>query len=145
VNADGEVIGINSSIYTPNQGSVGLGFAIPINNAKRVIESLKKRGKVEHNTWTGFYVQSLDETTAQYYRFNSTEGVIVTDVDPKSPASKANIQPEDIIIEANGAKIRNQDDWYSILLQANAGDELELKIVRDGGAISRKVKLAQHP
>ena len=80
VNALGEVIGVNAVIYTPNQGNIGLGFAIPINRVKTIVAELRKSGKVEREFWTGLEVQTVDRRLARVFGMNAAQGVIVSDV-----------------------------------------------------------------
>src|ERR1051326_2231966 len=80
LNSAGEVIGINAVIFTPNQGSIGLGFAIPINRVKSVVAELKKSGRIDRNFWTGLEVNSVDSRVARYFGLENPEGVIVSDV-----------------------------------------------------------------
>ena len=80
LNATGEVIGVNSVIYTPNQGNIGLGFAIPINRVKTIVAELRKSGKIERNFWTGLQIQAVDRRIARYFGLDKVQGVIVSEV-----------------------------------------------------------------
>jgi serine protease Do len=131
LNALGEVIGVNSVIYTPNQGSVGVGFAIPINRVKNVIASLKKEGKVERDFYTGIDVNQVDERIASYFGLSAPEGVIISNIKHASPGEKAGFKVGDIIIEVNGEKITNEDDVRSVINEAKVGDVLKVKFLRD--------------
>jgi serine protease Do len=141
VNGLGEVIGINTIIYTPNQGSIGLGFAVPINKIKILIDELKKTGKVDRSFWTGLSIQSLNQNIAKYYGLNTSEGVIITDVLKRSPGEKAGLKVGDVITEINGSKVTNDGSVFDIIKEARAGDYLKLKIFRDNKSIYIDLRL----
>jgi serine protease Do len=131
VNSLGEVIGINSVIFTPNQGNIGLGFAIPINRVKTIMNELKKSGKIERNFWTGLDVQNIDRHIARYFKLDKTDGVIVTDVKPRSPADRAGFEVGDVISEVNGDKISDEESIKSVFSYAQAGQIMHIKIYRE--------------
>ena len=141
INALGEVIGINTVIYTPNQGNVGVGFAIPINRAKPIIDELIKNGKIDRNFAVGMRVQGINKTIAKYFGLKKTEGVIVTEVKEGSPAEKAGFKAGDIILEVNGEKINTDEDLIEIIKISKVGDVLKFKILRDGKEMEIKMKL----
>jgi serine protease Do len=144
VNSVGEVIAVNAVIYTPNQGSIGLGFAIPINRVKNVIAELKKSGKVEREFWTGLEVQTVDERVARYFGLESAEGVIVSDVKKNSPAEKAGFRVGDIIVAANGEKTVDDATLMSAVDDAKTGDTVDLTVIRERKKIDLKLKLEKH-
>jgi serine protease Do len=133
LNAAGEVIGINTLIYTAgvSQAYIGYGFAIPINRVKPIMEELKAKGKVERNFWTGIDIQPVDARIARYFNLAKAEGVIVSDVKEKSPAEKAGLKAGDIIMEVNGVKIQDQKTIVALFQEARAGDTMKLKVYRD--------------
>jgi serine protease Do len=133
VNSAGEVIGINTLIYTAgvSQAYIGYGFAIPINRVKSIVDELQKKGKVERNFWTGMEVNIVDQRIAKYFGLKTAEGVIISDIKKNSPAEKAELKVGDIILEINGEKIQNEETIISIINDAKAGDVLSLKIYRD--------------
>ncbi len=133
VNSAGEVIGINTLIYTAgvSQAYIGYGFAIPINRVKSIVDELQKKGKVERNFWTGMEVNIVDQRIAKYFGLAKAEGVIISDIKKDSPAEKANLKVGDIILEINGEKIQNEETIIGIINDARAGDVLNLKIYRD--------------
>jgi serine protease Do len=141
VNALGEVIGVNAVIYTPNQGSVGVGFAIPINRVKKVVDELKSKGKIERNFYTGLEIQTIDRRIAKYFGLDRAEGVIVSDVKRGSPAEKVGFRIGDIIVELNGEKITNEDNILSIISEAKTGDIITCKIYREKNYSTLKLKL----
>ena len=144
VNADGEVIGMNTIIYTGgnyNSGSIGVGFAISINRVIKIMEELKSNGKIDRNFEAGFRIQAVDEQMAQYYNLKNKNGVIVTQVLKGSNADKAGLKPEDIIIEANNEKVRNDQDIIFIVQDMRSGDILKLKAIRKGSEENIEFKL----
>ncbi|MDP2207591.1 MAG: trypsin-like peptidase domain-containing protein [Bacteroidota bacterium] len=142
LNALGEAIGINAVIFTPNQGSVGVGFAIPINRVKNIVDELKAKGKIERNFYTGLEIQSVDGRIARYFGLEKAEGVIVSDVRRDSPAEKSGFKVGDIIVEINNEKIINENNITSIITDSKVGDELRLKVLREKKYINLKLKLA---
>ena len=128
VNAAGEVIGVNSSIFSPSGGSVGIGFAIPINRARRVVDDLLAHGVVRR-PWIGVRPQ-LARTPGG--AGSAATGVIVASVIPGSPAAKAGIRPGDVIVRSRNRVLHNPYDWYAELLELRVGERNPL-IVRRGG------------
>lgn len=141
LNSLGEVIAINAVIFTPNQGSVGVGFAIPINRVKTVLSELKKSGRIERNFWTGLEIQNIDRRVARYFGMEKAEGVIVTDVKRASPAQRAGFRAGDIIVEVNGEKIVTDDNINSVISEAKAGDVLRVKVYREKNHLTLNLKL----
>jgi serine protease Do len=143
VNSQGEVIGINTIIFTPNQGNVGLGFAIPINKVKTILDELKVKGAIDRDFWVGFRFQTLDQQLARYYGLKRAEGVIVTDVERGSPAAKSGLKVGDVITEINGERVADDDGILGIFHSARTGDELKLKVYRDDSFIELTMKLVK--
>jgi serine protease Do len=140
VNALGEVIGVNSSIYTPSGGSVGLGFAIPINRARRVTEDLLAHGVVRR-PWVGIKLEQVRPGAAPV----STHGVRILSVVPGSPAAKAGIQPNDVLVQSRARQIRNAYDWEAERLELRVGDQVPLVIARGGREMKVSVGVADLP
>ena len=148
VNSEGEVIGINTFIYTGNSnrsGSVGIGFAIPMNRAKKIAEELKIKGKIIRDFTTGIRAQPLDSKTASYLDIPIKEGVIITKVEDKSPADKAKLEYGDIIIAVENQKVLSLGDILEIIEvnDIRPGDKIELRIWRDGRYLIKKLKLGK--
>ena len=129
VNANGEVIGVNSSIYSPSGGSIGLGFAIPINRAKRVTEDLLEHGAVRR-PWVGIKTQF--PTPAEAGRASLRSGVVVQTVVPGSPAATAGIRVGDLLVKSRSRLLRNPYDWDAELLELRAGEKVAVVVRRDG-------------
>jgi serine protease Do len=141
VNGLGEVIGVNSVIYTPNQGNIGLGFAIPINRVKSIVAELKRSGRIDRDYWTGLEVQSVDARVARYFGLTKAEGVIVSEVKRNSPAERAGFQPGDVILEVNGEKVVDEASIISVLDELQTGQVLKMKVLRDRRTIDVTLKL----
>ena len=146
VNSIGELIGMNTIIYTAggNSGSIGLGFAIPVNKIKRIMEELKTKGKIDRDFHPGFAIQNIDETIAGYFKLESTRGVIVTQVEKKSPAGRAGLKPGDVIVQINDFKINNQQNLIGVLQEFRTNQNINLKIIRDNTDETLNMKLETH-
>ncbi|HEX9653285.1 MAG TPA: trypsin-like peptidase domain-containing protein [bacterium] len=135
VNGLGEVIGMNTFIYTSkdNTGSIGLGFAIPINRIKRVLRDLKEFGEVNRRWTSGLKVEDLTPLVARYFKLKTERGVIVTEVDKDSPAARAGLEIGDIITEVNEQKIENRNDIWTVIEDSDlrGGDDLNLTVLRE--------------
>lgn len=142
VNCVGEVIGINTLIFTAgSQGSIGLGFAIPINKVKRIVDELKNNGKIEREFNTGMRVQNIDETIAKYYKLQSNKGVIVTNVLRNSPAKDAGLEPGDVIYRIDDYRINNDKTLIGVLHEFRKGQSVNLYVLRDDKEMVLKMKL----
>jgi serine protease Do len=143
VNSAGEVIGMNTIIYTANGsgGSIGIGFAIPINKVKRVIDELKKNGKFDRDYWTGLRIQNVDKGIADYFGLTRSYGVLIKEILRNSPAEKAGFQVYDIIIDINGIKVDNSNTLIGLLQEYRTDDLVNITVIRDGKKITKTMKL----
>ena len=141
VNAMGEVIGVNSSIYSPSGGSIGLGFAIPINRARRIADDLLAHGSVRR-PWIGIKLQLPRGGDP---RAILQAGATVASVVPNSPAARAGITPGDQITRAGDRDIRNPFDWEALLLELRVGETVPLLVRRDGRERTIDVAIADLP
>ncbi len=144
VNVDGEVIGMNTIIYTGSQfsqGSIGVGFAISINRVKKAMQELKENGKIDRSFNVGFRVQGIDDQIAKYIGLKSKDGAIVTQVQKGSISDDAGLKPEDVSIAVNNEKIRNDQDLVYAINDMRVGDTLKLKIIRSGSEQEITMKL----
>lgn len=141
VNANGEVIGVNSSIYSPTGGSVGLGFAIPIDRTRRIVEDLLDHGAVRQ-PWVGVRLQTPEVQTA---RDVASVGAIVARVVPGSPAEKAGIRAGDQITAAAGRPVRNPFEWEARLLDLRVGETLSITVKRGGAEQKISMQVADAP
>ncbi|HOP73903.1 MAG TPA: trypsin-like peptidase domain-containing protein [Bacillota bacterium] len=143
VDLSGNVIGINEAIIANAQG---LGFAIPSNTAKKIVEELIEKGKVQRpaKPWLGVALTAINERIAEYYGLANQDGAIIQ-VFPNSPAAKAGLQDGDIIKEINRQKIKTPDDVVNKIKSLKVGDTVEILIYREGSLKVFKVKLEEQP
>lgn len=143
VNGVGQLIGMNTLIYTAqgSSGNVGVGFAIPVNKIKRIINELKKKGKIDRDFWTGLRVQTIDDGIAKYYNLNNTRGVIVTNVEDGSPADKAGLVATDVIKKVDDFIVHDYNSMANILQEFMTNDVITLSIIRDNKKLNIKMKL----
>ncbi len=144
VNAKGEVVGINTFIFTKSGGSEGIGFAIPIDVAKRVVDEIIKYGKVR-NVWIGVRTWELTPYVAERLGTRDRNGLYVSVIERGSPADKAGVKVGDIIRRVNGTPIRDVDEAYRALFGANVGDTISLSVERDGKILTMRLALTELP
>jgi Do/DeqQ family serine protease len=141
LNINGDLIGINTAIYAKAQG---IGFAIPINKAKKIISDLIQFGEVIQ-TWIGITVQNLDKKLARYLKVPGKKGVMVKALEPDSPASSAGLKEGDIILAIGNKKIASVQDYWSVKKTYAAGDTLKAKIWRNGKTETARIKSRVFP
>jgi len=139
INMEGEVIGINTAIIASGQG---IGFAIPINHAKRIVDQLKSSGEVTRG-WLGVGIQDLSEELAEYYGIKEGKGVLVTEVFPGDPADEAGIKPKDIVLYINGKKVENTRELSKLIADTSVGDTVKIKVLRNGIEKTFPVKIVK--
>jgi serine protease Do len=144
VNADGEIIGINAFIFTQSGGSIGLGFAIPINLAKRVVQEIRTYGRVRQ-AYPGMNLQPLTPELAQRLGFGDASGLVVTRVDPDGPAARAGVQVGDRVRRVSGVAVTSVEDAQRGIYGASVGDKLPLVVERRGRKIDLTLILAEAP
>ena len=144
VNAKGELVGINTAIFSTTGGYQGIGFAIPNNMAKAVMDSLIKTGKVIRG-WLGVSIQPLTPELAKQFNLKKEYGALVGDVIENSPAEKAGILRGDVIIEYNGKKVDEPYNLRNTVANTPPGETAELKIIRNGKIETIKVTIGELP
>lgn len=140
VNAAGEVVGVNSSIYTPSGGSIGLGFAIPIDRARRVTDDLLAHGTVRR-PWIGVKLALPEQNNRDALR----GGAVIRSVTPGSPAATAGLDAGDVITQSRDRVVRNAYDWEAELLEMHVGESAELRVKRGARERTVRVKVADLP
>jgi serine protease Do len=143
-NLDGEVIGINTAIFSPSGGNVGIGFAIPANLALPVIESLKADGRVKRG-WLGVRIQTVTDEIAESLGLDDTEGALVASVTPGGPAETAEIEAGDVVLEFDGKPIGRMRGLPRIVAETPIGKAVEVEIWRRGERKSVEVTLGELP
>jgi serine protease Do len=141
-NLSGQVIGINTAIFSPNGGSVGIGFAIPADLAKPVIAQLRSTGRVTRG-WLGVQIQPVTRELADALGLERAQGALVADVVPKSPAADAGIQVGDVILAHGGKPVGELRDLTGAVAGSPIGSRLTLAIAREGKSVELPVTIAE--
>ena len=143
-NMDGDVVGINSQIYSPSGGSVGLSFAIPAAVAVDVVAQLKEKGHVDRG-WLGVVIQDVDKDLASSYGLDKAQGAVVADLDPKGPAAKAGVRPGDLITKFNGQEIHTSADLPHIVGRIVPNTKVPFEVIRKGQRETLNVVVGKLP
>jgi serine protease Do len=141
---DGKVFGVNTAIFSPSGGNVGIGFAIPANLAKPVIDSLRTTGRVAR-AWLGVRIQSVTDEIAESLGLEEADGALVASVTPGGPAHEAEIEAGDVILEFNGTKIDRMRNLPRMVAETEIGREVEVVIWRQGEISTVEVELGELP
>ena len=143
VNMEGKIIGINTFIINESKASSGIGFSIPIKRVVDIVDELKIHGKVDRKWITGITVRAIDEKFRNYLKIDTDDGVIVSDVEKKSPGENAGIILKDIIIKVNGKKVNSVQDIEDILDEGyfKTGDQVDIVVIRNSKPIQLKLDL----
>jgi len=144
VDAEGRLIGINTMIKSSSMGSEGIGFAVPINLARHVMERLISSGRVARG-YLGIHMQDVDAELAQQFNLSSQNGVLVDDVISGTPADKAGIKPGDFVTEFNGKEVDDGNSLQLAISECSPGSDATMKLIRNGTATTLTVKLAELP
>jgi serine protease Do len=143
-NLSGEVIGINTAIFSPSGGSVGIGFAIPASTAASVIDSLKANHKVTRG-WLGVKIQPVTADLAESMGLENAKGALISDLTTGSPALKAGLKSGDTILKVDGADVADARDLAKIIARVAPGKKVDLSIIRDGKPMTVAVTLDVMP
>jgi serine protease Do len=142
VNLEGEVVGINTAIATRSGASDGVGFAIPINMASRIMDDLIHDGKVVRG-WLGVNIQNLNQNTAEIFGLDRPRGALIGQVVPGSPADEAGLRQGDLILELDGRPVRDTDDLQFKVVEKDPGTSVRLTVLRDGREKPFEVRLGE--
>jgi len=143
-NTKGEVIGINTAIYSQSGGSIGIGFAIPANQAQKVVADLQKYGKTRR-AWLGVHIQSVTDDIAESLGLKDHNGALVADVTPGGPAAKAGLKGGDVILKFDGKEVNEFSRLPRIVSETPINKEVEVDVLRDGKKLPVKVIVAELP
>ncbi|MBN2244465.1 MAG: Do family serine endopeptidase [Candidatus Aminicenantes bacterium] len=142
VNMLGEVVGINSLIYSATGGNIGIGFAIPSSLAQKVVVQLKENGRVIRG-WLGVGIYPVDDKYQEVLGLESKKGAVINNIDPDSPAEKAGLKKYDVILAINGVPIEDNADLMFKIADTKPGTEIEIIIVRDKKKMTVKAKVGE--
>lgn len=143
VNALGEVIGVNTAIYSDTGGSIGIGFAVPAQRATRILEELREHGEVDRSYYTGLHVIDVNERIQRGLGLEHARGVFVRDIDPGSPADEAGLEVYDVIVRVGGEPTHSQSEYMAHLYDYRLGDRVALEIIREGERIERTMEIGR--
>jgi S1-C subfamily serine protease len=136
----GQVVGINTWIASPSGGNVGLGFAIPINDAKKDIQDLLSKGKVEYG-WLGVFIGNLTQEASADMKLEGVNGAFVSNIFKDSPAEKAGMQPGDYVTALNGIAIDNANQLLQLVGDLRPGERARFEIIRDGSPLTLNARI----
>ena len=142
INSRGQAIGINAAIFSQSGGSVGIGFAIPVDQAKAVVTQLASAGKVTRG-WLGVSIQPLTPELARGFKMTESSGALVSSVQESSPAAKAGIKPGDVITQVDGQKIAQASDVAKLVAAVPVGRQVPVTVMREGKVLTLAVTVAQ--
>ncbi len=142
VNLKGEVVGINSAIFSRSGGNIGIGFAIPINIAKELLPQLQEKGKVTRG-WLGVYIQRVTPEIAESLKLDKAHGALVADVMADTPAAEAGVQVGDVIVEFDGHPVKESTDLPLIVARTPIGKKADVKLIRNGKSQTVSVKIGE--
>ena len=131
LNMDGKVVGINTAIYSQTGGNVGIGFTIPINMARDILDELKKDGKVTRG-WLGVMIQKITPELAESFKLSDSHGALVNDVVPNGPAAQGGLKRGDIIVKFNGKEIVSVENLPKQVAAVEPGQPVKVEVIRDG-------------
>lgn len=141
---EGKVIGINTAIFSPSGGNIGIGFAIPSALAETIVEQLKESGRVERG-FLGVQIQEVTEEIAQSLDLDEAKGALIASVEPNGPAAEAGLRTGDLILEFNGQKVDRLKDLPRLVAASKAGEKSKVRILRDGNQQIVDVKVGRMP
>jgi serine protease DegS len=144
INAYGNLIGINTAIYSESGGSMGIGFAIPVSLARDVLTQIIEHGHVIRG-WLGVKIQDISPDLADSFKLKSTDGAIITNIILNGPADKAGLDRGDIIIEVAGKKVRNVRDTLNAISQHKPGADIRITFIRNGKTLSKQATIIERP
>jgi serine protease Do len=141
-NMDGEVVGINTAIYSPTGTSLGIGFSIPSNMAKPLVEQLREFGRVRRG-WIGVQIQSISEDMAESFGLERPRGALVAGVTPNGPAEKAGLKQRDVVLKFDGKDVPDSKKLPRIVADSKVGSTVEVEVMRGGKRTTLKLKVGE--
>ncbi|MEL0158625.1 MAG: PDZ domain-containing protein, partial [Deltaproteobacteria bacterium] len=144
VDLEGKIVGVNTAIFSRSGGYQGIGFAVPINMARRVMNELIETGQVSRG-WLGVGIQDMTPELAKAFGLDQAKGSLVTGVMPGTPAEKAGLQKGDVILRLNGNTIENSNGLRNLVAEARADAKVDLDLVRNKVPMTLSVRLDERP
>lgn len=144
INTNGEMIGLNTAIFSQSGGFVGIGFAIPSKIAKQVADEILEHGRVIRG-WMGMTTQDIDEELGQYFHVKPNRGALVSDIQPNGPASQASLKEGDVVLSYNDVSIESARHLKSLVAKTRAQKEVRMTISRDGKTQTRLALVREQP
>lgn len=144
VDGSGNLVGINTAIYSRTGGSLGIGFAIPVSTARSVLEQIVSAGEVTRG-WIGVEIQELTLELAASFGLDNAEGALISGVLRGSPADRAGIKPGDILVRLNGAQVRSAAEMLKMVAAIAPGQQSEFMVRRNGAELDLKVAVGRRP
>jgi len=144
IDASGNLIGINTAIFSRSGGSMGIGFAIPVSTAKMVLEQIVKSGSVTRG-WIGVEVQEITPPVAESFKLGSTRGALIAGVLRGGPADKAGVKPGDVLVEVEGKPVSDPSAMLNLVAALAPGAPAKVKLMRQGRDIDTSVTVGRRP
>src|SRR5262249_10085752 len=142
INLEGEVVGINTAIFSRSGGNIGIGFAIPVNVAKELVPELEEKGKVTRG-WLGVMIQKVTPDIAESLNLSEARGALVADVMADGPAKEAGIKTGDVIVEFDGHAVKDSTELPTLVARTPVGKTVKLKLIRDKETQTVSVRIAE--
>ena len=144
VDSAGNLIGINTAIYSRSGGSMGIGFAIPVSLARQVMQQIIQTGSVTRG-WIGVEVDDLSPELADSFRLPDAKGVLIAGIVRGGPADRAGVRPGDVLVEVNGKAVPNPSTMLNVVAAVKPGSVATLKLLRNGNALAVKLTVGKRP
>jgi S1-C subfamily serine protease len=144
VDSSGNLVGINTAIYSQSGGSMGIGFAIPVSLAKNVMEQIVRNGSVTRG-WVGIEVQEITPELAESFKLSGVQGALIAGVMRGSPADKAGIRPGDVLTQVTGKKVKDAQVMLELIAALEPGKVARFDLKRDGRDVGVDVTIGRRP
>jgi serine protease DegQ len=144
VDASGNLVGVNSAIYSRSGGSMGIGFAIPVSIARQVFDQIIASGSVTRG-WIGVEVQDLTPELAESFKLPNTEGTLIAGVLKNGPADRGGIKPGDILVGVEGKPVTDSSSMLNLVAALQPGKQATLRLLRNGGEVKLKITVGKRP
>jgi serine protease Do len=142
LNMDGEIVGVNTAIFSPSGGSIGIGFAIPSSLAKNIVDQLREHGKIRRG-WLGVHIQTVTQDIAEGLNLGKPRGALVSSVNPDGPAGKAGVQQGDVILTFDGKEVPDMHRLPLMVAETDVEKTVDMTVFRKGQEIPLKVKIGE--